>query len=67
MPWTDIIGDVFDEINEENVVKRFGVVDLGTLTWSATGGTVAGTKRWENKTLVGVVKPVESSALKANI
>ena len=27
------IGDVFDEINEENAVKRFGVVDLGTLTW----------------------------------
>lgn len=61
------IGDVYDEINEENAVKRFGVVDLGTLTWSASGGTVAGTKRWENKTLVGVVKPVESSALKANI
>lgn len=61
------IGEVFDEINEENAVKRFGVVDLGTLTWSATGGTVAGTKRWENKTLVGMVKPVESSALKANI
>lgn len=27
------IGDVFDEINEEIAVKRFGVVDLGTLTW----------------------------------
>lgn len=61
------IGDVYDEINDENAIKRFGVVDLGTLTWSASGGTVAGTKRWENRTLAGVVKPVESSAIKANI
>lgn len=27
------IGELYDEINEENAVKRLGVVDLGTLTW----------------------------------
>lgn len=39
------IGDVYDEINEENAVKRFGVVDLGTLTWFETD-TKAGTRRF---------------------
>lgn len=35
------IGEVYDEINEENAVKRFGVVDLGTLSWyrQAPNGT----------------------------
>lgn len=27
------VGDVYDEINSENAVKRIGKVDLGTLTW----------------------------------
>lgn len=41
------IGDVYDEINEENAVKRFGVVDLGTLTWRyhATYNTFYTTER----------------------
>lgn len=41
------IGDVYDEINEENAVKRFGVVDLGTLTWryDATYNTFYTTER----------------------
>jgi hypothetical protein len=27
-------GDVYDEMNERNYVKRFGMVDLGTLNWT---------------------------------
>jgi hypothetical protein len=41
------IGDVYDEINEENAVKRFGVVDLGTLTWSAQTTNTSGVNRWQ--------------------
>ena len=50
------IGDVFDEINEENVVKRFGVVDLGTLTWAsnATSSSTGGLRRWTTSSIKSV-------------
>ena len=38
------IGEGYDEINEENAVKRFGVVDLGTLEWGTTGTSGGGTR-----------------------
>lgn len=41
------IGSVFDEINEESTVKRLGVVDLGTLTWSAQTTNTSGVYRWQ--------------------
>lgn len=28
------IGEVFDELNEERSIKRIGIIDLGTLTWT---------------------------------
>lgn len=41
------IGGVFDEINEERAIKRLGVVDLGTLTWSAQTTNTSGVYRWQ--------------------
>ena len=38
------IGGVYDEINEESAIKRFGVVDLGTLEW--TTYTLNGLQYW---------------------
>lgn len=40
---------VWDEINAEYAIKRWGVVDLGTLTWSAQGTNTSGEYRWEAK------------------
>lgn len=40
---------VWDEINAESAIKRWGVVDLGTLTWSAQGTNTSGEYRWEAK------------------
>lgn len=39
------IGDVYDEITENKAVKRFGVIDLGTIWWS-TDGADANHKRY---------------------
>ena len=55
------IGDVYDEINEENAVKRFGVVDLGTLTWSAQTTNTSGVYRWEASGIVAYPTGMTSS------
>ena len=49
------IGDVYDEINEENAIKRFGVVDLGTLSWRSTTAS-NGTRRWQTTSLISLIK-----------
>lgn len=59
------IGDVYDEINEENAVKRFGVVDLGTLSWVAASGAQGG-KRWASSSLGRLIKPATNSSSKIN-
>ena len=41
--------NVWDEINAEYAIKRWGVVDLGTLTWSAQGTNTDGEYRWQAK------------------
>lgn len=41
--------NVWDELNAEYAVKRWGVVDLGTLTWLAQGTNTDGEYRWEAK------------------
>lgn len=41
--------NVWDEINAEKAIKRWGVVDLGTLTWSTQGTNTSGEYRWEAK------------------
>lgn len=60
------IGDVFDEINEENTVKRFGVVDLGTLEWGVTGTSGGGT-RFYSSVADWASKPTGGSWLKGVI
>lgn len=42
--------NVWDEINAEYAIKRWGVVDLGTLTWNAIGTNTSGVYRWEVNT-----------------
>lgn len=37
---------VWDEINAEYAIERWGVVDLGTLTWSAEETNTSGVYRW---------------------
>ena len=54
------IGGVFDEINEENVIKRFGVVDLGTLSWYSTTAS-NGTRRWQTLSLTSLIKGAPAS------
>lgn len=50
------IGGVYDEINEENVVTRFGVVDLGTLTWASNGtsSSTGGLRCWTTSSIKSV-------------
>lgn len=59
------IGDVFDEINEENVVKRFGVVDLGTLTWNVASTGTTDIYRWQSFEFVA--RPTSSVSEVPNI
>ena len=59
------IGDVYDEINEDNVVKRFGIVDLGTLSWWVASGASGG-KRWASTSLGGLIKTATNSSSKIN-
>ena len=61
------IGDVYDEINEENAIKRFGVVDLGTLTWGATITEGRVNMRFYSNGLKGVVKPPVANSQSSNI
>lgn len=42
--------NVWDEINAESWIKRWEVVDLGTLTWNAIGTNTSGVYRWEVNT-----------------
>lgn len=42
--------NVWDEINAEYAIKRWGVVDLGTLTWNAIGTNTSGVYRWDVNT-----------------
>lgn len=41
--------NVWDEINAEYAIKRWEVVDLGTLTWSRRDTNTSGEYRWEAK------------------
>lgn len=59
------IGGVFDEINEENAVKRFGVVDLGTLTWNLGGTGTTDIYKWQTKELVA--RPASATSEVPNI
>lgn len=54
------IGKVYDEINAENAVKRFGVVDLGTLDWRIGGTANNVDKRIYSYGLIDVAKGVAS-------
>ena len=59
------IGDVYDEINEENVVKRFGVVDLGTLTWNIASTGTTDIYRWQSFEFVA--RPTSAASEVPNI
>lgn len=41
--------NVWDEINAEKAIKRWGVVDLGSLTWVKGGTGTSGVYRWLGK------------------
>lgn len=60
------IGEVYDEINEENAVKRFGVVDLGTLTWNAVD-TNGSAKRFDTSGVRNIIKAVSANNIIGNI
>ena len=60
------IGDVFDEINEENAIKRLGVVDLGTLEWG-TSATSGGGTRFYSLVADWASKPTGGSWIKGVI
>lgn len=60
------IGELYDEINEENAVKRFGVVDLGTLEWG-TPSTSGGGTRFYSSVADWASKPTGGSWLKGVI
>lgn len=60
------IGEVYDEINEESAVKRFGVVDLGALTWYETP-TKTGARQFGSEGLKNVAKWPSANNIKANI
>jgi hypothetical protein len=57
------IGEVYDEINAENAVKRFGVVDLGTLDWRIVGTANNVDKRIYSYGLSDVAKGVASGVV----
>lgn len=59
------IDDVFDEINEENAIKRFGVVDLGTLTWNPGGTGTTDIYKWQTEELVA--RPASATSEVPNI
>lgn len=60
------IGDVYDEINEENAVKRFGVVDLGTLWWYESD-TKAGMRRFGSNGISELAEWPSANNVLANI
>lgn len=54
--------NVWDEINTEKAIKRWGVVDLGTLTWVKGSTGTSGVYRWLGKGIEHlVVKTVDAS------
>jgi hypothetical protein len=57
------VGEVYDEINAENAVTRFGIVKLSDLSWGRTGTSEAGMDRWYSNSLKGLIKgtPTEDS------
>lgn len=61
------IGGVYDEINENNVVKRFGVVDLGMLNWGTTGTQGNVDVRFYSAGLQAIAKGTKSSSAIGNI
>ncbi len=61
------IGGVFDEINEERAVKRFGVVDLGTLNWGAVGTQGNVDIRFYSTGLQAIAKGTKSPSVTGNI
>lgn len=61
------IGGVFDEINEESAIKRFGVVDLGTLNWGVVGTQGNVDKRFYSAGLQAIAKGTENTAVIGNI
>lgn len=56
-------GKVYDEINAENAVTRFGVVDLGTLDWGIVGTANNVDKRIYSYGLSDVAKGVASGVV----
>lgn len=61
------IGKVYDEINAENAVKRFGVVDLGTLEWRIVGTANNVDKRIYSYGVSDVAKGTASTGVVGNI
>lgn len=61
------IGGVFDEINENNVVNRLGVVDLGTLNWGVVGTQGNVDMRFYSAGLQAIAKGTENTAVIGNI
>lgn len=53
-------GDVYDEINDRQAIRRFGVVYLGTLTWTWNSNTDYG--YWVTTSLRTAIKKETSSA-----
>ena len=55
-------GNTYDEINSRQAIRRFGVVDLGTLAW--THSTQYGTPGiWTSDILAGIKKPSSISSI----
>lgn len=59
--------NVWDEINAEYAIKRWGVVDLGTLTWSKGATGTSGVYRWLGKGIEHLVVKTKVAADIPNI
>ena len=59
--------NVWDEINTEKAIKRWGVVDLGTLTWVKGATGTSGVSRWLGKGIEHLVVKTRAASDTPNI
>lgn len=59
--------NVWDEINAESAIKRWGVVDLGSLTWVKGATGTSGVFRWLGKGIEHLVVKTEAATDIPNI
>lgn len=59
--------NVWDEINTEKAIKRWGVVDLGTLTWVKGATGTSGVNRWLGKGIEHLVVKTRAASDTPNI